>query len=218
MRTFILAPILTALAIASPVHRRQQVGSAQGDAIDTGANAISSPNINEGTQVEDSIIDNSSDAGSTSAGNFGTSVTKVNSNSVNKGNIVVNPSTTTTSGNTGTTVDGFGNQVGDDFGILPFISDFLAKRSVVERALAKRSIVDRALAKRGIVERAPVRRSAIFASPDFVDPFDLGYFPGQYLPAGFPVDVPVALPVGFTVAPGSSHNQVQNAGIVQNQA
>ncbi|KAJ1949577.1 hypothetical protein EC988_004719 [Linderina pennispora] len=208
MRTFILAPILAALAIASPVHRRQQVGSAQGDAIDTGANAISSPNINEGTQVEDSIIDNSSDAGSTSAGNFGTSVTKVNSNSVNKGNIVVNPSTTTTSGNTGTTVDGFGNQVGDDFGILPFLTDFLAKRDIVERALAKRDIV----------ERGPVRRSAIFASPDFVDPFDLGYFPGQYLPVGFPVDVPVALPVGFAVAPGSSHNQVQNAGIVQNQA
>ncbi|KAJ1943635.1 hypothetical protein FBU59_002850 [Linderina macrospora] len=213
MRTFLLAPALAALAIAAPaVNKRQQVGSSLGDAIDTGSNAISSPNVNQGTQIEDSIIDNGFDGGNTFAGNIGSTFTKVTSNSVNKGNIVVNPSTVHTAGNTGETTNGVGNQIGDNVETVPFLPGFWAKRAIVTRSIAKRALAKRALAKRGGFEGG-----VTVVSPDFVGPADFDYFPGHYLPVGFPVDLPIGFADTWALAPGASHNQLQDATIVQNQ-
>ncbi|KAJ2803013.1 hypothetical protein H4R20_003060 [Coemansia guatemalensis] len=113
--SLIVAQALAATALAAPtVFRRtpQEIEAEGGDAFSNGSAAISSPNINNGEQVDSSLITGKSGAGDIINNPVGNSVTNVNTNSANKGNIVINPSVVTSNGNNGLNANGDENALG----------------------------------------------------------------------------------------------------------
>ncbi|KAI8319982.1 hypothetical protein GQ54DRAFT_12050, partial [Martensiomyces pterosporus] len=95
------------------VFKRQEIASDGGDSISGGPAAISDTDVNSGTKIDSSVISNGSEGENSFANVFGSSFTKVTSNSSNKGNININPSSTVINGNSGQTANGVGNGVGD---------------------------------------------------------------------------------------------------------
>ncbi|KAJ1927192.1 hypothetical protein EC988_010248, partial [Linderina pennispora] len=105
----------TALLVAASVVAAQESGASFGPAVDSGSNAISAPNVNNGWQALGSVFDSSSNDGAVVAGNSGTTVSKGISNTANTNQITTNPLQSAVSGNTGLTNNGQGNQIGDLF-------------------------------------------------------------------------------------------------------
>ncbi|KAJ2157897.1 hypothetical protein GGF46_004183 [Coemansia sp. RSA 552] len=116
-----LAPALAACAVAVPLTKRQEIEAETGDSVSGGPAAISSPNVNNGNQVDSSLVTGGGEAGDFINNAFGNSITHVNSNTANKGNIVINPSTVTSGGNEGLTANGDQNSLGDSQNIFPFV-------------------------------------------------------------------------------------------------
>ncbi|KAJ2077747.1 hypothetical protein H4R24_004934 [Coemansia sp. RSA 988] len=113
--SLIIAQALVATALASPIvfkRESQEIEAEGGDAVSGGPAAISSPNINNGEQIDSSLITGKSGAGDIINNPVGNSVTNVNTNSSNKGNIVINPSVITSNGNSGLTANGDDNAMG----------------------------------------------------------------------------------------------------------
>ncbi|KAJ2342920.1 hypothetical protein GGF43_005816, partial [Coemansia sp. RSA 2618] len=110
--------VLAASVMAAParINRReaQEIEAEAGDSVSGGPAAISSPNVNNGNSVDSSLITNGgADQGDFINNAFGNSITHVNSNSANKDNIVINPTTVTTDGNSGLTANGNANALGN---------------------------------------------------------------------------------------------------------
>ncbi|KAJ2237662.1 hypothetical protein H4R99_000931 [Coemansia sp. RSA 1722] len=133
MRFLLLAVQAFAIsALAAPtVFKRQEISNDGGDSVSGGPAAVSNPNVNNGHQVDSSLIASDSDGANTFANVFGSSFTKVNSNSANKDNIVINPSITTVNGNSGQTANGVGNNIGDSQDIVPGFFGMFRKRDAV---------------------------------------------------------------------------------------
>ncbi|KAJ2540304.1 hypothetical protein EV175_006249 [Coemansia sp. RSA 1933] len=109
------------LAAPSFVARsNEEIEAEGGDSFSNGPAAVSNPNINNGFQVDSSLIDDgSTSGGDVFANNFGMSVTNIKSNSANKDNIVINPTTVNSNGNSGKTANGQGNNIGDSETVVP---------------------------------------------------------------------------------------------------
>ncbi|KAJ2402857.1 hypothetical protein GGI23_000417 [Coemansia sp. RSA 2559] len=102
------------------VRSNEEIEAEGGDSLSNGPAAISNPNINNGLQVDSSFVDDgSASGGDVFANNFGTSFTNIKSNSANKDNIVINPTTINSSGNAGKTANGEGNNIGDSETVVP---------------------------------------------------------------------------------------------------
>ncbi|KAJ1798730.1 hypothetical protein LPJ75_006795, partial [Coemansia sp. RSA 2598] len=121
---------LVAGALAAPMGsmmKRQEVSSSNGAAVSSGSSAVSNPNINNGNQIDSSLIVGGPAAGAGeveaqdpgSAGDkvfadvMGASFTEINTNSANKDNIVANAHITTINGNEGETINGEASNIGD---------------------------------------------------------------------------------------------------------
>ncbi|KAJ1663736.1 hypothetical protein IW140_004662 [Coemansia sp. RSA 1813] len=115
------AAATTVLAAPSLLVRsNEEIEAEGGDSLSNGPAAVSNPNINNGFQVDSSLVDDGSkDGGDIFANNFGTSFTNVKSNSANKDNIVINPTTVNSNGNAGKTANGQGNNIGDSETVVP---------------------------------------------------------------------------------------------------
>ncbi|KAJ1643573.1 hypothetical protein J3B02_004498 [Coemansia erecta] len=133
MRFLLLAVqtfVISALA-APTVFKRQEIANEGGDSVSGGPAAVSNPNVNNGQQIDSSLITSGSDGENTFANVFGSSFTKVNSNSANKDNIVINPSITTVNGNSGETANGVGNNIGDSQQVVPGFFGMFGKRDAI---------------------------------------------------------------------------------------
>ncbi|KAJ2608222.1 hypothetical protein H4S08_004527 [Coemansia sp. RSA 1365] len=120
--SLIIAQALIATAMAAPtVFRRdaQEIEAEGGDSNSGGPAAISNPLINNGQQIDSSLVTGGSSAGDLINNAFGNAVTHINSNSANKDNIVINPSVVTSNGNNGLTANGDENALGAAQNVAP---------------------------------------------------------------------------------------------------
>ncbi|KAJ1893104.1 hypothetical protein LPJ66_005952 [Kickxella alabastrina] len=108
--------IISILLIAASAVLAQQVGSTTGDTVSGGPVAISSPNINNGDQIKNSLVNSGVSGGNTFSGISNSAFNTAFSNQVSEGNNFVNSQKTEIKGNDGTTVSGQSNTVGSSFG------------------------------------------------------------------------------------------------------
>ncbi|KAJ1954322.1 hypothetical protein GGI12_005814 [Dipsacomyces acuminosporus] len=106
------------LLIAVSIVAAQQVGSSLGSLASTGSTGLSSTNVNNGVQWQNSAASIGSDGGSVLSGITGSSFSKVISNSATTGNNFINPVQVHTQGNSIGDVlnDGFVPFAGVPFG------------------------------------------------------------------------------------------------------
>ncbi|KAI9503540.1 hypothetical protein GGI25_003663 [Coemansia spiralis] len=97
----------------------QEIEAETGDSVSNGPAAVSNPNINNGLQIDSSLIGKGEEGQNIISNVFGASFTNVKSNTANKDNIVINPTTVNTSGNEGSTANGKGNNIGDSNTVVP---------------------------------------------------------------------------------------------------
>ncbi|KAJ1831271.1 hypothetical protein IWW55_000486 [Coemansia sp. RSA 2706] len=130
MRLSIIATqMLAASALAMPaaLKRRQgqEIEAEGGDQVSGGPSALSNPVINNGQMVDSSLVTGSGGgADGAGAGDFinnafGNSIVHVNSNSANKDNLVINPTTISSNGNGGPTANGNHDNLGDTQNVFP---------------------------------------------------------------------------------------------------
>ncbi|KAJ1728076.1 hypothetical protein LPJ72_005636 [Coemansia sp. Benny D160-2] len=124
--------VTASAVLAAPALRarsNEEIEAEAGDSLSSGPAAISNPNINNGEQIDSSFIDDgSTSGGDVFANNFGMTITNVKSNSANKDNIVINPTTVNSNGNAGKTANGQGNNIGDSETVVPGV---LFKRDAI---------------------------------------------------------------------------------------
>ncbi|KAJ2868742.1 hypothetical protein FB639_004826, partial [Coemansia asiatica] len=142
--------LIAGTALAAPMStmmRRQEMFNSSGASVSGGSSAVSNPNINNGEQIDSSLIvggqaagagleaqapEDAAAGGNVFANVMGTSFTEVNSNSANKDNIVVNAHLTTINGDEGETINGQANNIGDSQRVAALVRrDILRKRDVV---------------------------------------------------------------------------------------
>ncbi|KAJ1901654.1 hypothetical protein LPJ66_000622 [Kickxella alabastrina] len=204
--------IIATLLVAASAVLAQQVGSTSGPTVSGGSTAISSPNVNHGKQLQNSISNSGPSGGNTYSGIDGSTFNTAFSNSASVGNNFINPTQTSIKGNTGFTGSGEGNIIASAFGtgIIPPFFGF-GKRDAI------------------INNHGPAGYPAGYPH---------GY-PASY-PVGYPVGYPAGYPHGYypyppqvyTPAPAVRYAQpaypvgipaahiehkTQSASIVQNQ-
>ncbi|KAJ1722786.1 hypothetical protein LPJ53_002842 [Coemansia erecta] len=126
------------------MFRRQEIANSSGPSVASGSSAISNPTINNGQQIDSSLIignplgedggvasPESQGGGDVFANVVGGSFTEVNSNSANKDNIVANSHTTTFNGDSGETVNGDLNNIGDSQQVVTFRRRLMDRRDNV---------------------------------------------------------------------------------------
>ncbi|KAJ1901655.1 hypothetical protein LPJ66_000623 [Kickxella alabastrina] len=196
--------IIATLLVAASAVLAQQVGSTSGPIVSSGPAAISSPNLNYGSQIQNSIENSGVSGGNTYSGISNSAFNTAFSNSASVNNNNINPTQHSIAGNTGSTVSGQGNIFGSAFGtgiIPPF-------------AFGKRDAV--------INNYGPAGRHA-YAYPAG---YPVGYpasYPHSYYPYPPQVYTPApavryaqpAYPVGIPAA--HIEHKTQSASIVQNQ-
>ncbi|KAI7825046.1 hypothetical protein BX661DRAFT_172239 [Kickxella alabastrina] len=117
--------IIATLIIAASAVLAQEIASTSGPTVSSGSTAISSPNVNNGYQIQNSISNSGSSGGNTYSGIQGSVFNTGYSNSASVGNNFINPAQTSIQGNIGSTVSGQGNIFGSAFGtgiIPPFFA------------------------------------------------------------------------------------------------
>ncbi|KAJ2667909.1 hypothetical protein IWW42_005607 [Coemansia sp. RSA 1085] len=123
--SLIFAQALVATVLAYPVTFKrdaQEIEAEAGDSISGGPAALSNPNINNGKQIDSSLIASGGpDAGDLVNNAFGNSFININTNSANKDNLVINPTTITSNGNSGMTANGNQNGLGNTQDIFPSV-------------------------------------------------------------------------------------------------
>ncbi|KAJ1862191.1 hypothetical protein LPJ73_000826 [Coemansia sp. RSA 2703] len=128
----LIAQAFALSALAAPTSfKRQQISNEEGSSVSGGPSAVSNPVVNNGEMVDSSLITSGDDGANNFANVFGSSFTKINSNSANKDNIVINPSTTTFNGNSGQTANGNGNNIGDTQNVVPGLVGLFGKRDAI---------------------------------------------------------------------------------------
>ncbi|KAJ2448959.1 hypothetical protein EV183_005161 [Coemansia sp. RSA 2336] len=123
--SLILVQALAATVLAYPVvikRDAQEIEAEAGDSFSGGPAAISNPTINNGKQTDSSlIVAGGTDTGDLVNNAIGNSFININSNSANKDNLVINPTTITSNGNSGATANGNQNSLGNSQDIFPSV-------------------------------------------------------------------------------------------------
>ncbi|KAJ2785131.1 hypothetical protein H4R18_000719 [Coemansia javaensis] len=104
------------VAAAATVVVAQEVGSSGGPVIAEGPSAVSNANINNGEQFQNSVVSAGDKGGNVFHGLEGNTFTDSISNVGLSDNNIVNPGSTSVSGNSGPTANGASNFIGDFFG------------------------------------------------------------------------------------------------------
>ncbi|KAJ2785944.1 hypothetical protein GGI15_001754 [Coemansia interrupta] len=142
-----IVQVFAVAALAAPTamqFRRQELANSSEPSVSSGSSAISNPTINNGQQIDSSLIiggnplgedggaasPGSQGAGDVFANVVGGSFTDINSNSANKDNIVANSHTTTFNGDSGETVNGDLNNIGDSQQVAAFRRRFVDRRDI----------------------------------------------------------------------------------------
>ncbi|KAJ2077577.1 hypothetical protein H4R24_005049 [Coemansia sp. RSA 988] len=210
--------IFATLLVAASAVLAQQIGSDQGPNVASGPSAVSNPNVNNGQQLQNSLVSSGSKGGNVFEDLVGNTFIDTTSNVGISDNNFVNPSTTTVSGNSGATTNGEGNHIGDFVSGIPGGLGFgFRKRDAVFNNYGYghgRPGYPVGYAPHG----APVH---VQPAPVYAHP---AYVPVQHVPVSYPVAAP--RPVGYPVAAprpvgypvGQFNHNSQNAAIVQNQA
>ncbi|KAJ2889967.1 hypothetical protein GGI21_006357 [Coemansia aciculifera] len=107
--------IFATLVVAATAVLAQQIGSEQGASVSSGETALSHPNVNNGWQSQNSLISSGSDGGNVFSGLQGNKFSTSLSNSAISDSNFINPSQSSTSGNSGSTANGEHNHIGDFF-------------------------------------------------------------------------------------------------------
>ncbi|KAJ2829757.1 hypothetical protein IWW50_000672 [Coemansia erecta] len=187
------------LALAATAVVAQQVGSSSEGTFSGGENAVSNPNINNGQQFTNALVDGGDKGGNVFHGLKGNQFSDVTSNTGLSDNNFINPSQDNVEGNHGETTNGVGNNIGDFVQGLGGVGGF-HRRDVIRR----RDFIDRRSASRRDAVVNNFGHSEAWGHPIAVEPF---------APV---VGVPVRPHAGFAGPGHVNHNQ-QNAAIVQNQ-
>ncbi|KAJ2467138.1 hypothetical protein GGI02_004133 [Coemansia sp. RSA 2322] len=108
--------IFATLVVAATAVLAQQIGSEEGPSVSNGPTALSNPNVNNGWQSQNSLINNGVDGGNVFEGLSGNTFNKALSNSAISDTNFINPSQSHVAGNNGPTTNGEGNMIGDFFG------------------------------------------------------------------------------------------------------
>ncbi|KAJ2417663.1 hypothetical protein GGF41_005363, partial [Coemansia sp. RSA 2531] len=108
--------IFATLVVAATAVLAQQIGSEEGPNVANGPVALSNPNVNNGWQAQNSLINSGTDGGNVFENLSGNTFSKSLSNFAMSDNNFINPSQTKVSGNSGSTTNGEGNMIGDFFG------------------------------------------------------------------------------------------------------
>ncbi|PIA14135.1 hypothetical protein COEREDRAFT_82959 [Coemansia reversa NRRL 1564] len=198
--------IFTTLLVAASAVLAQQIGSDQGPNVSNGPSAVSNPNVNNGQQLQNSLVSGGSKGGNVFEDLVGNTFIDSASNVGISDNNFVNPSSTSVSGNTGATTNGQGNSIGDFFGAIPGgIPIGFHKRDAVFNNYGHGQVgYPVGYAPHG----APVH---VLPAPVYHHPV---YVPVHHVQASYPAVAP--RPVGYPV--GQVNHNSQNAAIVQNQA
>ncbi|KAJ2001434.1 hypothetical protein H4R26_004137 [Coemansia thaxteri] len=107
--------IFATLVVAATAVLAQQIGSEQGPSVSSGEVALSNPNVNNGWQSQNSLINNGQDGGNVFHGLQGNTFNTGFSNSAISDSNFINPSQSHVAGNSGATTNGQGNFIGDFF-------------------------------------------------------------------------------------------------------
>ncbi|KAI7825045.1 hypothetical protein BX661DRAFT_185174 [Kickxella alabastrina] len=196
--------IIATLLVAASAVLAQQVGSTSGPIVSSGSTAISSPNVNNGNQVQNSIENSGVSGGNTYSGISNSAFNTAFSNSASVNNNNINPTQHSIAGNTGSTVSGQGNIFGSAFGtgaVPPFF------------AFGKRDAI--------INNHGPVGYPAGYPH-GYPAGYPYGYYPshGYYPPQVYaPAPVVRYAQPPYTVGIPAAHieHKAQSASIVQNQ-
>ncbi|KAJ1934274.1 hypothetical protein GGF37_006427, partial [Kickxella alabastrina] len=95
--------VIATLIIAASAVLAQEIASTSGPTVSSGSTAISSPNVNNGHQIQNSISNSGSSGGNTYSGIQGSVFNTGYSNSASVGNNFINPAQTSIQGNIGST-------------------------------------------------------------------------------------------------------------------
>ncbi|KAJ2612940.1 hypothetical protein H4S08_002475 [Coemansia sp. RSA 1365] len=194
--------IIATLLVAASAVLAQQVGSDQGPTVASGPSAVSNPNVNNGQQLQNSLVSSGSKGGNLFQDLVGNTFVDSASNVGISDNNFVNPSSTSVSGNTGATTNGQGNNIGDFFAAIP---------GAIPVGFHKRDAVFNNYGH-GVVGYAPHGAPVhVLPAPVYHHPV---YVPVHNVQASYPAVA--ARPVGYPV--GQVNHNSQNAAIVQNQA
>ncbi|KAJ2714038.1 hypothetical protein H4R19_001936 [Coemansia spiralis] len=221
--------LFATLLVAASAVMAQQIGSDQGSTVSGGPAAVSNPNVNNGQQFQNSLVDAGSKGGNVFEGLTGNTFVDSASNVGMMDNNMINPSRTSVQGNTGSTANGEGNFIGD---LLQGIPGGNWKRDAVfnnnfgyAHAFAHGGYP--AFAGAGVGYPHPGFAHAGYpvaiAQPVYAHPYPVAAaqpvyaHPYPVAAAPYPVAAPVAYP-GYPVAAGHVNHNVQSASIVQNQA
>ncbi|KAJ2161139.1 hypothetical protein GGF46_001729 [Coemansia sp. RSA 552] len=180
------------LALFASVAVAQQIGSDGGPNVSNGESAVSHPNINNGQQFQNSLVDASDKGGNVFHGLDGNTFNDVTSNTGISDNNMVNPSSSSTSGNQGPTTNGEGNQIGDVLASVPGIGGL-------------------GFGGPGFFKRDAIFNNGIPHSPVWGHPVPVPVFAPV-------VGAPIYPHPGFAPVGAHVNHNSQNAAIVQNQA
>ncbi|KAJ2861358.1 hypothetical protein GGH94_004956 [Coemansia aciculifera] len=107
--------IFATLVVAATAVLAQQIGSEQGPSVSSGETALSHPNVNNGWQSQNSLVNTGSDGGNVFNGLHGNTFSTGFTNGAISDSNFINPSQNQVSGNTGSTANGEKNHIGDFF-------------------------------------------------------------------------------------------------------
>ncbi|KAJ2074269.1 hypothetical protein IW146_001407 [Coemansia sp. RSA 922] len=107
--------IFATLVVAATAVLAQQIGSEQGPNVASGDTALSHPNVNNGWQSQNSLVNTGSDGGNVFSGLKDNKFSTSFSNSALSDSNFINPSQHQVSGNSGSTANGEKNHIGDFF-------------------------------------------------------------------------------------------------------
>ncbi|KAJ2761753.1 hypothetical protein IWQ56_005189 [Coemansia nantahalensis] len=189
--------VFAILAAAAAVTVAQQISSDGGFTGSQGSAAISNPNINNGQQFQNSLVDTSDKGGNFFHDLAGNTFTSSLSNMGLMDNNMINPSRTGVMGNTGATANGADNHIGDVVGAGFWRRDAVFNNFGAYPGWGHHSVG-------AVAWNYPA--VPVMAAPVY----------------GYPVAQPVrvAAPVAHAAFPVAGHvnHNVQDASIIQNQA
>ncbi|KAJ2021876.1 hypothetical protein IWW57_004745 [Coemansia sp. S610] len=107
--------IFATLIVAATAVIAQQVGSEQGPTVSSGETALSHPNVNNGWQAQNSLVNTGSDGSNVFSGLHGNKFSTGFTNGAISDSNFINPSQNQVAGNSGSTANGENNHIGDFF-------------------------------------------------------------------------------------------------------
>ncbi|KAJ2837987.1 hypothetical protein FBU31_001028 [Coemansia sp. 'formosensis'] len=162
--------IFATLVVAATAVLAQQIGSEQGPSVSSGETALSHANVNKGWQSQNSLVNTGSDGGNVFHGLHGNTFNTGFTNSAVSDNNFINPSSSQTMGNSGSTANGAENHIGDIFNGQAFFGKRDVEFNNFGHGRGSYPVANYGGYDRGYVVPAPVYERPVYEVPAYGRP------------------------------------------------